>query len=69
MYCDYCHEDREGCFQVIPRKDKPSSSNVFLYRQSNGEIVLTGTLIGDYDIKYCPMCGRKLNKEVDDGNT
>ena len=67
MYCDYCHEDREGYFQVIPRKDKPSSSNVFIYRQSNGEIVLTGKLIGDYDIKYCPMCGRKLNKEVEDG--
>lgn len=66
MYCDYCHEDNSGYFRMMPRKDKPSSSHVFLYRQLNGEMALTGTFsgkgIGDYDIKYCPMCGRKLTK-------
>lgn len=69
MYCDYCHEDSEGYFRMFPRKDKPSSSHVHLYRSLGGKMMLTGFFngkdIGDYDIKFCPMCGRKLNREVE----
>jgi len=57
--CDYCDEnnkleDCKGGFDIIAY-DKKSNEYRLYYEHFRNEM--------DYisDIKYCPMCGRKLN--------
>ena len=63
--CDYCQEDRDGYFQMLPRK---GNGNAFI----NWGVFDDWTIefSGKYHVKakikiyFCPMCGRKLKENV-----
>ena len=61
--CPYCHEDRDGCFPMLPRE---GIGNVFIdWGVFDGWIL---NFSGKYHTKakikinFCPMCGRKLKE-------
>lgn len=56
--CGYCHEDRDG--YVFPLE-----KNCHAYFVFPNEIALRfGKESREFKIKYCPMCGRKLDGEA-----
>lgn len=65
MSCGYCTEDRDGYVFQIPRYMKNIGMRAFISRES-----ITGSSVLNvsgknrnrckFEIKYCPMCGRKL---------
>lgn len=60
--CDYCHEDREGYVRFLPREGTGRAS---IHRDGfchDTRLEISGpnrTRIS-IKIKFCPMCGRKL---------
>ena len=63
--CAYCHEDRDGYFQMLPRE---GNGNAFINWGVFDHWVLEFS--GKYQVKakikinFCPMCGRKLKEDV-----
>ena len=58
--CEYCQLDADGYVKPIEK-----NSHAFIYPGMFGRWQLYISLKGDRrecDIKYCPMCGRRLNK-------
>ena len=56
--CQFCHEDREGYYNMI---GSFYISNPF----SKGEYYLNGGKMKPRKINYCPMCGRGFAGEED----
>lgn len=58
LTCSYCTEDLDGYTQAIDK-----NAHVYISKKF-GKQVLAFSMGGkhwDYDILYCPMCGRRLN--------
>lgn len=59
--CDYCRGDRDGW--VTPLQKTEGKGNAYIFDSFWGaELVVSAPFRNKirYDIKYCPMCGRKL---------
>jgi hypothetical protein len=65
--CPYCHTDRDGFSQYIPRV---GTGNAFIYKHAS---IFGGWLLHIHwprraemkiQIKFCPMCGRELKDGV-----
>ena len=56
--CQFCHEDRDGYYNMI---GSFYISNPF----SKGEYYLNGGKMKPRKINYCPMCGRGFAGEED----
>ena len=58
--CEYCHEDSDGGTKPLGR-----NAHVYLYpTMGNWSLIIRGGRKGIpkvLPIKYCPMCGRRLN--------
>ena len=58
MSCEYCHEDRDGCVVCLDRRGhlwlKYPNKLVLQFDKSRNE----------FEIRYCPMCGRELKKRA-----
>lgn len=56
MSCEYCHEDRDGCVVCLDYRGhlwiKHPNKLVLQFDKSRNE----------FEIRYCPMCGRELKK-------
>ena len=53
--CDYCHEDSDGYVKPIEKNCHAVIFGSVLYLKANG-------WRGEVEIKYCPMCGRRLER-------
>lgn len=67
--CDYCQGDREGFVTKLPKTKGQGSAYIFdSFWGSVLQIRLPFHKVNEYEINYCPMCGRKLmGKKVQDG--
>lgn len=54
-YCDYCHEDSDGFAKVIEKNGHAVIHGEWLHLKAN-------QWRGKVQIKYCPMCGRRLKR-------
>ena len=59
--CNYCQGDRDGFFSYLPKKEGKGTARIFPKRESL-EVSTPHKNVVVYDIKYCPMCGRKLRE-------
>ena len=67
MNCDYCQGDRDGYTSFLPKHEK-CNGNATIYDGLFGaylKISLPFKKELKYDIKFCPMCGRKLREKVE----
>lgn len=53
--CDYCHEDSDGYVKPIEKNCHAVIFGSVLYLKAEG-------WRGEVEIKYCPMCGRRLER-------
>lgn len=53
--CDYCHEDSDGYVRPIEKNGHAVIFGSVLYLKAEG-------WRGEVEIKYCPMCGRRLER-------
>lgn len=54
-YCDYCHEDSDGFVKPIEKNSHAVIYGGVLHLKAKG-------WSGKAQIKYCPMCGRMLER-------
>ena len=59
MSCKYCHQDHEGYSTSL---DKNAHAYIAF---PNFLVIQFGGQIRKCEIKFCPMCGRKLKEETD----
>jgi hypothetical protein len=53
--CEYCHEDSDGYVMPIEKNCHAAIHGGVLYLKAKG-------WHGEAQIKYCPMCGRRLKR-------
>ena len=64
--CEYCMEDRDGYVSYLPKLKKGFNAFIcYVGFFGKPHIRVSGKYYNDgaFEIKYCPMCGRKLVKE------
>ena len=64
--CDFCQGDTEGFVIELPKKKGKGKAYV-LQSWNDAKLQVSapfGNII-EYDINYCPMCGRELRKKVE----
>ncbi len=62
MNCDYCQGDADGFVTKLPQKSGQGSAYIFdSFWGAVLRISLPFKKQCEYEINYCPMCGRKLN--------
>lgn len=62
MNCDYCQGDHDGFVTKLPQKSGKGPAHIFdSFWGATLEISLPYKKKNQYEINYCPMCGRKLN--------
>lgn len=69
MNCDYCSGDDDGFVTPLPKTIGKGEAHIF-DSFCGAELVVYAPFHNKirYDIKYCPMCGKKLTgKKVQDG--
>ena len=66
MNCDYCQGNRDGYISFLPKNEK-YDGNAIVHDGFFGSYILISLPFKKklkYDIKFCPMCGRKLREGV-----
>ena len=64
MLCEYCH-DSKNIYEI--KSELHDSMNTEIYISGNMLVVDIGChSYGTAEIKFCPMCGRKLMEGADD---
>lgn len=64
----YCHEDSDGYVLMLPRE---GIGNAYIHRSKFDGCTINFS--GKYNTKakikinFCPMCGRKLREDADNG--
>lgn len=56
MSCEYCHEDREGCVVCLDYRGH------LWFKYPNKLVLQFDKSRNEFEICYCPMCGRELKK-------
>lgn len=66
MNCDYCQGDSDGYVSFLPKREKCNGNAVVLDDFFGAYIKISLPFKNElkYDIKFCPMCGRKLREKV-----
>ena len=66
--CRYCHRDRDGYVQNLPREGT-GKAFIHYHHPTNGgwDLHVSGKYSTEVKIKinFCPMCGRKLKEQAD----
>ena len=62
MCCKYCEKDRDGYVSFIPKKK--GNGKGYVWDAKLKVIAPYGNVI-EYEMNYCPMCGRKLRERVE----
>lgn len=68
--CPYCHTDRDGYTQLLPREGNGQVSLHWHHPAFGGWMLhFTGRNHTRMKIKinFCPMCGRKLKEDTGNG--
>lgn len=66
MNCAYCQGDRDGFVTALPQKKGQGKAYIFdSFWGAELSISLPYKKKNVYEIKYCPMCGRKLREKVE----
>ena len=61
MMCVFCNISVEACTEIQPSKNnKLAGESLYLIREKQGYVLVHEGM--SFDIKFCPMCGRKLEK-------
>ena len=61
--CEYCCGDPDGWVSYLPKIGK-CNGNATVIKSRRGSKLIVSLPFGkklEYEIKYCPMCGEKLN--------
>lgn len=59
--CDYCQGDTEGFVIELPKKK--GKGKAYVIEHPWGSKLLVSAPFGntiEYEVRYCPMCGREL---------
>ncbi len=56
MSCEYCHEDRDGCVGCIDHRGH------LFFKYPNKLVLSFDESRTEFEIRFCPMCGRELKK-------
>lgn len=60
MSCEYCHEDRDGCVLCLDHRGH------LWFEYPNKLVLQFDKRRSEFEIRFCPMCGRALKKEYTD---
>lgn len=63
--CDYCEADRDGYVKFLPKVLKGFNASIHKGSMNEARLFISGARQkGSFNIKFCPMCGKKLVEDV-----